>query len=470
MEKHKRRTLSKVELVVFTPLEFVKDAISLSGQTGTKLKCEVVGKYYPFWWKITSGGKALNYQKPTAIVELYAATGEDYIKETGETILGSSGHALELKINHLNDSEVNTDSLKIVLIEQDNVCYNTLKRVIARRWPTVHVNEAEGPVESNTSRIYLLYKNLDAAIAALEEIELGNAIYYFDPLRNVEWKAIEDVAAKRIENFCQTGTEFMIFLFTSDWFLGRDTLSALPETANAAMWSSEQKKAIGEADALFGNTEWREHILVSLPLQEKETALVELYKFRLYKWFRYVLPMPFTPKENQLFHLILCSNYEAGVKVTKDFYDSITNNPVYLPGREPSREGYELFKKAHPEVSKGLSGVRRPLQWRILWKTIKYHEGGICDYRCRDFDEIEKDTIKVKSALEWLHEKGYLEVLRVENAWDSSIDRYRLCWKTIQNILKIAPPPMLKPISPNEFENLQWPKLAKLMEDRRGET
>ena len=56
---------------------FVGDAISPSGLTGTELKCDVIGSYYPFWWKITSGGKNLQYEKPRAIVELYAATGED---------------------------------------------------------------------------------------------------------------------------------------------------------------------------------------------------------------------------------------------------------------------------------------------------------------------------------------------------------------------------------------------------------
>ena len=72
-------------------LEFKQDAICLSGLTGSKLKCEVIGQYYPFWWNITSGGKRVNYNWPTAIVELDAATGEVYIEDTSETIPGSSG-------------------------------------------------------------------------------------------------------------------------------------------------------------------------------------------------------------------------------------------------------------------------------------------------------------------------------------------------------------------------------------------
>lgn len=444
------------------------DAISLSGLTGTKLKCDVVGRYYPFWWKITSGGKSRKYQKPTAIVELNAATGEDYIKDTGETVLGSAGHALELKVNHLNDATIDTTNLKVVLIENDPNCYNLLKKVIKRRWPSVSVAEAEGALESNSTNIYLLNQSLDAVIATIENIELGNAIYYFDPLRSVEWKAIESVAKKRIKSFCQTGTEFMIFLFTSDWFTGRDELAPLPTTPEETKWSSVEKATVMEADAFFGNQEWRRLILNSHPIQTRQEIFVKLYKTRLYKWFRYVLPMPFTPKKNQLFHLILCSNYEAGVKVTKDFYDSITGNPVYLQGRVPSDWAYNRFKKAHPETIKGLKGNRRPIEWRILWKTIKYHEGGICDYLCRDFEDIERNKIKVISSMKWLHKNNYLELLEIENAWNYPIDRYRLNWKTIKEVLNIDPPPELKPISPEEFTKLQWHKLLDTLDLEKG--
>jgi len=44
----------------FTPLEFVGDAITLSGLTGTKLKCDVIGEYYPFWLNIMSGEPSAN--------------------------------------------------------------------------------------------------------------------------------------------------------------------------------------------------------------------------------------------------------------------------------------------------------------------------------------------------------------------------------------------------------------------------
>lgn len=54
----------------------------------------MIGEYYPFWWSITSGGPRKDHQYPTAIVELNAATGEVYIEDINQTVLGSAGHAL----------------------------------------------------------------------------------------------------------------------------------------------------------------------------------------------------------------------------------------------------------------------------------------------------------------------------------------------------------------------------------------
>ena len=57
-------------------MDFKEDAIVLSGTTGTKLKCEILGKYYPTWWGITSGGEGRENRLPTSIVELNAGTGD----------------------------------------------------------------------------------------------------------------------------------------------------------------------------------------------------------------------------------------------------------------------------------------------------------------------------------------------------------------------------------------------------------
>jgi hypothetical protein len=97
--------------------------------TGTKLKCEVIRDYYSFWWGITSGGPSRDYEFNTAIVELNAATGEVYIEDSKETVLGSSGHSINLKTNNLPE----TRNLKIVLVEDDPDCYFHLKNVITRR-------------------------------------------------------------------------------------------------------------------------------------------------------------------------------------------------------------------------------------------------------------------------------------------------------------------------------------------------
>jgi three-Cys-motif partner protein len=452
-------------------LKFMGDAISLSGLTGTKLKCEVIGLYYPFWWKITSGGRTGEYLKHTAIIELNAATCEDYIKDTKEVVLGSAGHALELKVKHLEENDVDTTNLKVILIEEDGECYKHLKRVIKRRWPNVSIEQAEGPLRSNSSNIYLLNKSLDSALRIIDHIQIGNAIYYFDPLRSVHWTTIEKVAKERIRNVFQTGTEFMIFLFTSDWFLGRDEFAPLPTSLDEEQWSDEQKETVLEADALFGNKKWQKHILNAKPISERQRLLVLLYKRLLLKWFRYALAMPFAPKKNQLFHLILCSNYDVGVRATRDFYASRTGNPPYLRGRERSNQAYGEFKNAHPEELEGLTGNQRPLTWRLLWRTIKQHEGGVCDPLCKDFADLEPNRSSVRDALRWLYSEGYLELLNVENAWNETIRRYRLNWKIVKKNLGVEPPPVLRPISSEEFAKFQWRKLLHeaLKAGERGE-
>ncbi len=420
-------------------LEFVEDAISLSGLTGSKLKCDVIGKYYPFWWSITSGGQKANYEYPTAIVELDAATGEVYVKDTKETILGSSGHALNLRC-----SNPNTRYLKVILVEKDTACYTHLKNVIRRRWSKVDIDVTEGPLEFNSCNIYLVSKPLDDALGDIEKIQLGNALFFFDPLRSAGYQTIEKVARNRIKTFYKTGTEFIIFVFTSDWFLGRDDFAGLPTTIDESNWSIAEEKTVEEADALFGNIEWRGRILNNGPVHEREESLIEVYKNSLHKWFRYVLPLPFNPKANQIFHLILCSNYEIGVRATRDFYSEITGNPKYSPD---NKRAFNLFRRHHPEIFIGLSGRQRPLQWRVLWTTIRSHEEGICDCMCSDFEDIEASHQKRQLLLEWLEDNKYLNRFDNANAWKLPIIQYKLNWSTVKERLGIDPPPSFKPLS-----------------------
>lgn len=427
------------------PLDFVGDAICLSGLTGTKLKCDVIGIYYRFWWQIASGGPRVDYRYPTAIVELNAATGEDYIEGTKETVLGSAGHALELKVTETPK----TANLKVILVEEHSGCYGHLKNVVRRRWPSISISEDEEPITSNSSNIYLLNKTLNEALETIGDLNLGNALYFFDPLRSVKYSTIESVARNRMRYFFQTGTEFIIFVLTSDWFLGRDDFVPLPDITEESAWTKEEKETVSEADSLFGNREWRNYILNNNSIENKQRTLIELYKNRLHRCFRYVLPMPFNPKEDQIFHLILCSNYEAGVRATRDFYCSITNNPKYSPN---NRNAFRRFQELHPELWEGITGNRRPLQWLILWKIIREHEGGVCDLGCRDLRKVESDARRRQLLLDWLEENGYLSIVDIENAWESSENRYIVNWAIVRKRLEVDPPPTFIPLSTEDME------------------
>ncbi len=399
----------------------------------------MIGRYYPFWWGITSGGPNKNYEYPTAIVELDAATGEVYIEDTNEIILGSSGHALDLKCNNPNTRE-----LKVILVEKDADCYGHLKNVIRRRWGNVDIDLAEGPLQLNSSNIYLLNTELDSALSNIEKTRLGNALFFFDPLRSVEYRTVEKVASNRIKTYYKTGTEFIIFVFTSDWFLGRDDFAPLPTTVDESTWSIGAKKTVSEADAFFGNKAWRGRILNSHPMHKREEIFIELYRDTLHKWFRYILPLPFNPKANQIYHLVLSSNYEAGVRATRNFYSEIMGNPKYSPGMN---QAYGEFRKAHSEILKGLDRRKRPPQWHILRRTITDHEEGICDCECNDFMKVESNPEKRQSLLDWLEKKEYLYRLNIDDAWKSPVQQYKLNWATIKVKLRIDPPSAFEPLS-----------------------
>jgi hypothetical protein len=145
--------------------------------------------------------------------------------------------------------------------------------------------------------------------------------------------------------------------------------------------------------------------------------------------------------------------------MTRDSYASKTGNPAYLPGRVPHEKAYAIFKTIHPEAVTGLRGREKPLAWRILWRTIKYHESGICDHLCKDFEALE-DEVSIESALNWLHSKGYLKQIGTEKAWQYPITRYMLKWQTIKSSLNVDRPPTLKPISPEEFAKFRWHQAA----------
>ena len=289
-------------------------------------------------------------------------------------------------------------------------------------------------------------KTLDEAIEVIRTIGLGNTIYFFDPLRSVEWTAIKKIAGDRMKYFYQTGTEFLIFTFTSDWFLGRRGFAPLPNTSREQFWTRKQRSTVLEADRLFGNRKWRNSILNRKPIQEKERILVRFYRRRLHEWFRYVLPLPFTPKSEQQFHLIVCSNYEAGIRMTRNEYSMRTGNPRYSPD---NKAAYSRFRQLHPELLGGLTGKERPPEWRILWKVITGHEEGRCDCKCSDFCETVGDVKRVQTILEWLAGNRYLKETRTRVAWktERNMKLYRLNWPTAKSNLRVSAPPPLVPLS-----------------------
>ncbi len=436
-------------------LKFHDDAIELSGETGTKLKSEIIGKYYPLWWSITSGGQRDTFSKPTAIIEMNAGTGEDYIKDTDTTILGSAGHALQLKAENQNTSQ-----LKIMLIEKDPGCFSRLQNVIARCWSKLQYSTNTA---SNNNDVYLL--NIDTNIPEIiGQIELGNSLFFFDPLLYTSWSEIEEIAHKRIKKYYQTQTEFVVFLFTSDWFHGRGDLVPLPTDERIDNWNTQEQKTIFEMDDLFGHNKWRSRLLNSKPVDERMQILVDLYKERLHKWFRYVLPLPFTPKTSQIYHLFMCSNYEVGVRITRDFYATYTNNPKYTPD---NKSAYSKFLELHPQMKR--RGTSRSYEWKILWKIIREHEEGICDARCLDLYDELLDFDSLRTILGWLLSEGYIKQINdLTDAWEDRPDLYRINWDVVKERLGVDPPLSLVPLSslnPKKIDIVKDEKKPKGLEE-----
>ena len=421
-------------------LEFHDDAICLSGITGTAIKSEIIGQYYQFWWKITSGGDKNDHRFETAIVELNAGSGEVFIKELDKIILGSAGHSIELK-KRLDKR----NSLKLVLIEEDPNCYQHLTSVISRRMNNFQVKLCGEPPDQNPTNIFLMNLNLDKALEKMAGIKLGNSIFFFDPLRMIKWEIIDKVAKDRIKKYYQTGTEFIIFLFTSDYFLGRDEFAAFPTNNNEETWPEPERRSIIEADDLFGDTSWRTIILRPDDILQRQNDFVNLYQAKLQKWFRYVLPLPFKPKKNQLYHLIICSNYEAGIRETKNHYSQRMSNKKV---NQDNILAYNNFKIRHHDLCIAYTGTTKPLEWKILWAIIK-HETGIRDLMCSDFRRIEVNDNRRNNAMKWLEQNSYLLPIEQTCAWESPYEKYMLNWQYCKDNLGIELPSPLIPISPD---------------------
>lgn len=418
-------------------LKFHNDAIELSGETGTKLKSEILGKYYPLWWEITSGGPSRNYPFVTTIVEMNAGTGEDYIADADKTILGSSGHALDLKAKNIN-----LETMNVILVEEDTECFTHLLNVIKRNWPSLKYSQNLF-ADNDTSDVFLL-QNRSVIFDIVDRFRLGNSLFFFDPLLYTPWSEIDEVAKKRITSYYETRTEFIVFLFTSDWFSGRGDLPPLPYSKQQKSWSVKEIETITKVNSLFGNdVSWQDHLLTNDPEESKMDKMVELYRKLLHKWFRYVLPMPFAPKPNQIYHLFMCSNYEEGVNITKKFYTKFTGNQSFSPNNQ---DAYSKFLRLHPE--KKLKGTTRSAEWRILWSVIRNHDEGLCDSRCKDLVDIQSDGLFLQESLEWLYERNYLlKMPHFSNNWNDPPQLYLLNWDFVHEKLGIPIPTKLKPLS-----------------------
>lgn len=413
-------------------LEFKDHAIVLSGSTGTKIKSEILGSYYNTWWFITSGGRIADNQ--TAIVEMNAATGEIFVKDIQTTILGSSGHALQLKGDNSKSSKLN-----IILVEEDEQCFSNLQEVIKKRWG--HINYSFYPPELEKDWVYLLRKP-NEVIEILDKYNIGIALFFFDPLLYSPWSEIEEIATRRIKWYYKTGTEFLIFVFTSDWFTGRKEWHALPEHMDEKKWTDEEKESVIHGNLFFGNSLWQKYLLRPGKLDEKIDLMVKLYKRRLQKWFRYVLPMPFEPKPNQMYHIFVCSNYERGVNITRKFYTKYTGNEPYDPD---NHSAFKKFIALHPE--KKMKGNQRCDEWKILWNVIRNHHDGICDNSCEELREKQPNLELRDNALCWLEENGYLkEIPPLSKVWTDPPTLYAINWNKIKEKFGITPSKELVPL------------------------
>ena len=429
------------------PLEFHNDAIVLSGLLGTKLKSKIIHDYYKLWWKITSGGRNSNYSYQTSIVEMNAATGEIYIKETDEIILGSAGCALNLKFNK---KFVEKPNLALILVENDETCIEHLKNIIKRRFPQAKINDDLALSKGDFNQCVLIRRNVNDAIDTIDNLNIkGRSIYFFDPLLCIEMELLRTVYEKRIESPFFSGVEFLIFFFTSDWIYGRNDFKPLPNNKDSKTWNDDEKLIIELLSDVLGDHLWYNKILTNEHPDVRMKKLIGEYQERLYKLFRIVIPTPFAPKKNQIYHLIFCTNYHAGGRIMADFYKNSTINE-WNPN---NRIIYKEFEKLHRLEIHFPGGSRRPTEWKILWRVIKNYRFGKFDDYCRDLREIESNPAKINKAFKWLTSKGYIRKYERPDISFKLKPRFELNWSIITRNLGLDEPAPLEPLRDVHFLN-----------------
>ncbi|MHA2142632.1 MAG: three-Cys-motif partner protein TcmP [Candidatus Thorarchaeota archaeon] len=428
------------------PLRFHNDAIVLSGLYGTKLKTEIIDEYYGFWLDVVTS--------PTFgevnIVEMDAGTGELYIEDINRTILGSAGRALALKYG--TSSKIH-NKLNVILIEQDKRCRTHMDNVLARRWPSASFSTTVGKKEISNDGWITRYKHPDDFLDDTKDGKIsGISLFFFDPLLSVAWTLIERIAEKRITVPYRIGTEFLIFFFTSDWLHGRKTdegeFKPLPRTSNESKWNKGQQKSAKFADDTFGGREWLDVMSSGKSDQHLERGLVSLYKKKLRKWFRFVVPLPFIPKTNQIYHVFCCSNFDVGTNVLSKIYESRTQK-VGL--QADNKQTYSKFKRLYPTLVRKCKGRSRPSEWKVLWHVMRNHADGICDETCRTLREDKADSVSdLKSALKWLKNEGFLKRIKIPNwPWKQArFPVYKINWKVAKSKLGVEKPLRPRPLMP----------------------
>ena len=423
------------------PLEFHDDAIILSGIYGTELKTSIIANYYKFWLNVTTRGSWGDVN----IIEMNAGTGEIYIEDTKQTILGSAGHVLDLKYGQ---SGAIYSKLNIILIEEDNECRKHLNNVLKRRWPRAELVNSDGKKRWSRDGEVVLYNDADTFLNESSSGELlGISLFYFDPLLSVSWELIERITKSRIIDPFQIGTEFLIFFFTSDWINGRKKFHALPRTKEISSWNAGERKSVQFADETFGNRSWLDIMTSESDDEQLKNGLIELYKSKLRVWFRFVVPLPFVPKRNELYHVFCCSNFSVGTSVLSSIYGEYAQS---FGLQADNNSTYNIFKAKYPSLLADLSPRKRPVEWRVLWHVMRNHADGICDNRCRTLLEIAGNEQNVKKKIKWLEKENYLKQFNVQYwPWDApKFTIYQIDWEVVNEKLNVDRPIIAEPLQP----------------------
>jgi len=437
----------------------IKDgALCLSGITGTQLKTKLVESYYGFWLSVTTRGIGRLATKPVYIIDMNAGTGLVKVEETGDIIKGSAGHALDRKYGAKRGLN---SRLRIIFVESEPDCRKSLFDNIREKWPDAELKEHKSNWYQSSDGFVDLFESAEDFLKYKNPTDLGNSLFYFDPLLAPDLELIEQIASVRINRPFRINTEFLIFFFTSDWVVGRTKFAALPKTDDETEWTFEERESARAADSAFGRRDWIDVTKNESNIEKAEDLLLELYKNNLRKWFRFVQPLPFVPKTGQRYDLFCCSNFDTGMKVINSIYEKMTGVEFSLDAE--NRTVYANFLNVHPHLR--MAGNRRSNEWKCLWHIMKDHIDGICDEKSQGGIRKHASTeSKLKIVLEWLQNEGYVKPTQNEPwMWPNhkKFPTYIIDWDFVREKLDVRPPKSPEPLKP---EDLYKPRIIEKKE------